>query len=104
MIRLVPSVNAEEVQGRGNVGLCNSGGRRGELIYPAAFSASTGAVGKNRSVYRNLVDFDTRGDLIKLTVRQLYRIFGIRRANRNQQRSRGQQTKKLTTHRTLHNE
>jgi hypothetical protein len=36
-------------------------------------------------------------------VRQLYGVFGSRRADRNQQRSSGYKTKKLTPHRTLHN-
>jgi hypothetical protein len=37
------------------------------------------------------------------SVRQLYGIFGSRRADRSQQRSSGHKTKKLTPHRTLHN-
>jgi hypothetical protein len=45
-----------------------------------------------------------RGDLVKLTVRQLYGIFSTRRADRRQQRSCGQETNTSNRHHTpLHN-
>ena len=45
---------------------------RGEPIYPAE---SVAAVGENRCVKGKLDAGSTRGDLVKLTVRQLYEIF-----------------------------
>lgn len=54
-------------------------------MYPAG---SIAAVEKSGRVKGKLDVGSTRGDLIKLAVRQLYRIFGTRRADRRQQRSR----------------
>jgi len=56
----------------------------GEVIYPAG---SVAAVEKSRCVKGKLDVGSTRGDLIKLAVRQLYGIFGTPRADRSQQRS-----------------
>jgi hypothetical protein len=82
---LIASVNREEIYRRRDVDFCQSSGGWGELMYPAG---SIAAVEKTGRVKGKLDVGSTRGDLIKLAVRQLYRIFGTRRADRRQQRSR----------------
>jgi hypothetical protein len=54
---------------------------------------TAGLVATYPDMTANLVRGSTRGDLVELTVRQLYRIFSIRYADGRQQRRRGRQTK-----------
>jgi hypothetical protein len=65
-------------------------------------AGSIAAVEKSCCVKGKLDVGSTRGDLIKLAVRQRYGIFGTRRADRSQSAKR-YKTKELTPHRTLHN-
>jgi hypothetical protein len=82
-------VNREEIYCRGTF-VCVKEAVDGEkLIYPAG---SVAAADKRRCVKGTLgvkgkLDVgSTRGDLVKLAVRQLYGIFDTRRADRSQQR------------------
>src|SRR5690348_11124644 len=80
-IKSAASMNSEEVEQGISVGLCNCSGGWRKLVYPAG---SIAAVRKERGVYGDSEVSSARSNFVELTVCQLYRIFGICHANRNQ--------------------